>query len=96
MVKLADCESGINSKAVNPNDRGSPSYGLFQYKKLTWQFFSKKYNFKGDIMSGIDQWQLTKMVLSDNFNKNVWHWKNCYLTIKRSENKNILTYNNGQ
>lgn len=36
MKGLAKCESGNNPKAMNWHDGGSPSYGLYQFKRGTW------------------------------------------------------------
>ena len=80
LSRLAYCESRGNPKAINPDDMGSPSFGLFQYKIGTFKYFSDMFNFEGDIMNGEDQWELTKMVISaDEGNKS--HWFNCNKSI---------------
>lgn len=69
---LAMCESSNNEKALNPNDHGSPSYGLLQYKKPTWEAYCI-----GDIWSGQDQRRCaTRMVQQGG----VRHWYNCAKT----------------
>jgi Transglycosylase SLT domain len=35
-LHIAHCESHLNPSALNPNDGGTPSYGLFQFKKSTF------------------------------------------------------------
>lgn len=46
--RLMECESGGNQHALNPVDLdGTPSNGLFQFKRSTWKFYIKKYNLFG-------------------------------------------------
>ena len=81
---LALCESSNNPKAVNLNDAGSPSYGLYQYKKGTWISYMKKYNLAphaedAELMNFIYdremQTLLTQKILEE---KNGWkHWYDC-------------------
>ena len=43
--KLMMCESGGNQNALNPADTdGTPSNGLFQFKRTTWKYYVKKYD----------------------------------------------------
>ena len=43
LKQLAKCESGLNPQAVNWNDHGSPSYGLFQWKEDSFWRYNEKY-----------------------------------------------------
>ena len=86
--KLAFCESGNNPNIINWEDNGSPSYGLFQYKKSTWIMGMKKYKLAPyaedeELMNFIYdrdiQTELTKLILSEpNGHK---HWINCFKKI---------------
>lgn len=43
LIRVARCESTLNAKAYNPKDvDGLPAYGLFQFKKSTFDSYSKK------------------------------------------------------
>lgn len=43
LLRVAQCESHMNPKALNPKDvDGLPAYGLFQFKKATFNYFAKK------------------------------------------------------
>lgn len=67
---LIQCESGGDPLKINPNDVGSPSYGLLQYKMPTWNKYCV-----GDIMSGEDQIICAEKMLAQ---PNGWrHWYNC-------------------
>ena len=53
---LIDClalkESSNNPEVINWDDGGSPSYGLLQFKRSTWNFYCvEKYNLPDDIMN---------------------------------------------
>jgi len=42
---LANCESGGNPSALNPMDSdGTPSNGMYQFKRSTWRYFVEKYD----------------------------------------------------
>lgn len=81
--KLAFCESSNNPLAINPDDKGSPSFGLFQYKEKTWEYKIRKYDLlpyatDAELMNFIFdeglQTYLTKRILKDGG----WrHWFNC-------------------
>lgn len=46
LSKLMQCESGINPKAINPNDLdNTPSYGLLQFKPSTFEASAKQFGF---------------------------------------------------
>lgn len=88
MAKLAMCESSNNEKAINPHDGGSPSYGLYQFKRETWVYFVRKYSLFPDaedvelqnlIMDRKAQNIVTSKVLEDKSNRK--HWINCFKTI---------------
>jgi hypothetical protein len=70
LLLLANCESGQNPAKINPNDCGSPSYGLFQYKTKTWNTFCK-----GDMMSAKDQITCTATMLKNGGQS---HWLRCW------------------
>lgn len=41
LLRVAKCESGLNPRALNKMDTdGLPAFGLFQYKKGTWERYS--------------------------------------------------------
>lgn len=81
MVLLALCESTNNPEAINYNDgkEGSHSYGRYQLKIPTAQFFAKKYdipivinedNIKDETLQDV----LVYRALKDNQHR---HWKHC-------------------
>ena len=68
--KLALCESGNDETIINPNDNGSRSTGLFQFKDTTWQE-----NCTGDIMSRTDQTNCAaKLIQQGELSR---RWYNC-------------------
>jgi hypothetical protein len=81
--KLAYCESSGNPKALNPNDAGSPSYGLYQYKAATWKTYLAKYGLTPATGAPLDhiydaslQKELTRRILEDEVDG--WkHWQTC-------------------
>ena len=89
--RLAECESGNNINALNPDDGGTPSYGLYQWKEDSFWRYNLIYRVAPDlerqeIMNIIYdrevQTKLTKLVLSEpNGYKN---WLNCYKQITNS------------
>lgn len=66
---LAMCESSNNEKALNHFDPDTPSYGLLQYKKPTWEAYCI-----GDIMNGEDQKQCAIRMVQQG---GIRHWYNC-------------------
>jgi hypothetical protein len=66
---LAMCESGNREWVVNPNDKGSPSFGLYQFKFSTWQKFCE-----GNIMNRNDQEVCARQMIA---NGGIRHWYNC-------------------
>src|SRR3990167_2794861 len=84
MEKLAMCESSNNHLAINPHDGGSPSFGLYQYKRGTWEYFVRKYDLfpvaeaaelENLIMDREAQELVTWNVLKNP--KTYVHWRNC-------------------
>jgi len=84
LTSLALCESSNNPLAVNPHDPITPSYGLYQFKEATWNFYINKYhlfpnseptermNFIWDRSS---QEVVARLILHE---KNGWrNWTNC-------------------
>ncbi len=81
---FVDCESGGDNFVVNWNDKGSPSYGLLQFKKQTWIFQIRKYNLfpateDEELMNLIYdpdiQIKLARLMIMDGGQN---HWKTCY------------------
>lgn len=58
------CESRLR-QITNPNDGGSPSIGIFQYKTPTWAWFSKLLGEELDINSIHDQIKLTAFIFAE-------------------------------
>ena len=91
--KLVICESSGKETAVNWNDKGSPSYGLLQYKVGTFVFYAKRYNlfpyaetneYFNFIYDGDIQRMLAKKMLQEDFD-NWRHWTNCWLLMNLPE-----------
>ena len=78
---LARYESSTNPKKMNWNDNGSPSYGLLQFKKFTFEAYCvDKFGFVNVIMNPEIQTRCANYMLKDNYN-NITHWtpwRNCY------------------
>lgn len=71
------CESRGYDNAINPDDGGSRSVGIFQFKDSTFQHYVKVYelNFEPeDIYNREKQTILAKLMLQDGLE---YHWKNC-------------------
>lgn len=64
---LALCESGNNPRALNPNDSdGTPSYGRYQFKPGTFDYFSSLYNVATtSIWNGLEQRALVTLMALD-------------------------------
>lgn len=65
MVSIAQCESGLNPRAVNP----AGYYGLFQFSRSTWAAYGS-----GDIFDAAAQSEATAKMLA---NGGAGHWPNC-------------------
>lgn len=87
--KLAQCESQNREWVVNPDDGGSPSIGLLQFKLDTFRTQARKYDlftwtedaeFENLIQSGDAQRQVAKVMLQAN-PENWRHWYNCGVKI---------------
>lgn len=65
MVSIAQCESGLNPRAVNP----AGYYGLFQFSRSTWAAYGS-----GDIFDPAAQSEATASMLA---NGGSGHWPNC-------------------
>lgn len=51
LAHLMDCESDIDSTAINPNDLdNTPSWGILQFKPETFSSFAVKYGITGELM----------------------------------------------
>jgi len=66
------CESNGSVEAINPKDLDdTPSYGAFQFKPSTFDYFAKLYDVSGELMDREAQYQIVKnMVL--NRDKIAW------------------------
>lgn len=72
---LAMCESSNRPEVINPNDSGSPSYGLLQFKTDTWTWATKRYGYEDfKIMNGEHQKIVARAMLKEGRWK---HWRNC-------------------
>lgn len=65
MVRIAQCESGLNPSAVNP----AGYYGLFQFSKSTWGAYGS-----GDIFDPAAQSEATAKMLAAG---GAGHWPHC-------------------
>lgn len=72
------CESGLR-QVTNPNDGGSPSIGMFQYKVGTWDRYSKLLGEELDINSPHDQIKLTSFIFA-KYPKEKRAWTCSYIT----------------
>lgn len=68
LLKLSNCESGGNWKALNPKDLdGTPSKGKYQFKDTTFIYFSDKYNIETtSIWNGDEQELLVRKMIEDS------------------------------
>jgi len=82
IARITHCESTDRPEVINPNDKGSPSYGIAQFKIGTYhRFCMEKYGMDGDIMNPRNQRKCMDLMLQDDWN-NIWNWANCYKLIK--------------
>ena len=64
MDGLLQCESNGKRGAYNPRDiDGLPAFGEFQYKKATWNLWSKESGIKGDPMNRKSATEMTRWAL---------------------------------
>ena len=88
MEGLAKCESGNNPKAINWNDGGSPSFGLYQFKRGTWVGSVRELSLFPDAEDA----ELQNLILDRNAQELVvskltedpdkwWLWKNCMVKL---------------
>jgi hypothetical protein len=85
MPLLAQCESSNNVLAVNWNDRGSPSYGLYQWKEASWIRQIRKYGYleraeDAELMNFIfsEEWQDRITLLTLLEPGGYKNWLNCF------------------
>lgn len=79
--QLCLCESGNNPDIINPNDKGSPSYGILQFKEPTYRKFCvEKYGIDEDIMNPKNQKECASEMLEEDFD-NIFNWANCWNKI---------------
>jgi len=66
LIRVAKCESSMNPKALNPKDSdGLPAYGLFQFKKTTFDTYAKKAGIENpDIWNEDHQTQVAAFMFS--------------------------------
>ena len=80
---LAKCESGNNPLKVNWDDGGSPSYGLYQFKKTTWEIQIRKYKMLeqatgAELMNFIYDREVQTELAGKMLANGLWrHWLNC-------------------
>lgn len=75
LTKLIECESTGKREALNPDDKGSPSFGTLQFKKTTFHYFGEKYGLPHtDIMDRGQQIAIARMMILDG---GITHWRNC-------------------
>lgn len=88
---LIKCESGGNIYALNPDDGGSPSYGLVQWKEQSFWYYNEKYKILQDlereevlniIYEPYAQIELAKKVLEEENG-----WKNWFNCLKNYDNQ---------
>lgn len=82
---LAKCESGNNSHAINPDDGGSRSVGMLQFKDQTFKHYVRRY----ELLPHVEDEELKNWIWDGKFQKllayrmieedrnNLNHWKNC-------------------
>lgn len=67
--KLRMCESSGNDDAINPRDLDlTPSYGRYQFKPSTFEYFSNKYKLgyqADEYMQGDKQEEIVKRMIND-------------------------------
>lgn len=82
MEELKICESGGDVRAYHPNDGGSESISLYQFKRATFAHYMKKYEGvvpRGDIWNPVTQTALARQMLLE---PDGWkHWRICSLRI---------------
>lgn len=65
LFNVGTCESNLR-QVTNPNDGGSPSIGIFQYKVGTFARYSKMLGEELDINSIHDQIKLTSYIFAEH------------------------------
>ncbi|GIW67925.1 MAG: hypothetical protein KatS3mg096_793 [Candidatus Parcubacteria bacterium] len=89
VLKIAVCESSLNSRAINFRDRdGTASFGLLQTKPETFREYAIKYGLIGEKVSWNDvmtlifeeriQKRLGYLILKNEPEKAKQLWPNCY------------------
>ena len=90
-ARLVYCESSFNSLAKGDYRSETGEYmanGIMQWWKVSYELYSKKYNFKGNYWSSEDQITLAAKVISKE--KNGWkNWLVCGKIAGYDENKKI-------
>jgi len=76
LYNLAMCESGL----IHENRWGDKglSYGLFQWKKKSWDLYNKKYGLNLDRYKLEDQTEMTAKVLAEG---GEYNWRRCWRKI---------------
>ena len=81
MIRLANCESGMNPEAFNPNDPAGGAHGLYQFLKPTWRAWQKESGIKGNIYDWRAQAKMASWGISKGRQK---AWFNCNYFIKNN------------
>ena len=93
--KLAMCESGGDPEALNPEDGGSRSSGVLQFKDSTFLHYAKRYEMfpyaeDAEIINFLtdpdQQKKMATLMLKEN-PENWRHWVNC--SLKTGLNKSV-------
>ena len=89
--KIAECESGDYNLAINPDDGGSRSIGVLQFKDETFKLYANKYNI---LPEGIEEKEIENLMWFEDVQKdlayeminenkeNIRHWLNCGKLLK--------------
>ncbi len=100
--ELAYCESGNDASITNWNDKGSPSFGLYQFKKQTWIYNWRRFGMHNDktdeqlmglIYSRMEQTNLAKMMFWEDRDRAWRHWRNCSIQIGLIKKEIVLIKN---
>lgn len=76
----AECESGFNEKAYNPNDPDTGSRGVFQFQRSTFKKYARLAGIEGDlnIWDPMQQIQTAAYMFSIHEEKQWTCWKDKY------------------
>ena len=81
MIRLANCESGMNPEAFNPKDPQGGAHGIYQFLKPTWKAWQKESDIKGNIYDWRAQTEMASWGVSKGRQK---AWFNCNYFIQNN------------